>query len=181
MMPWFWGEKMPCLFVCINGLNSHWKCSFKKLLEKKHQIFYLWELPLYFVSYLKRLWKRPCPSKAPLPPKSSWMRAFVYIENNLHINKLFRYSTDELVIYMFDESELNRKFGRKNLPSDCQTPKLTKLLPKFSNSFPASSGRFVEITFCFKDPNFAGKIFYMMLKLHKILISLNWTSVSQQT
>ena len=39
------------LFVCIYGLNSHLKCCFKSILEKKHQKFSLRDL-----SFVCRIW-----------------------------------------------------------------------------------------------------------------------------
>ena len=38
--------KTNALFVRIYGLNCHLKCSFKSILEKKHQHFYL-QRPLF--------------------------------------------------------------------------------------------------------------------------------------
>ena len=52
------------LFLCIHGLNSHLKCSFKNILEKKHQTFCLRGL-----SFL--LSKRPYSKNFPCPKKIS--------------------------------------------------------------------------------------------------------------
>ena len=43
LLPFFENRKKcpGVLFVCIYGLNSHLKCSFKSILERKHQNYSL--------------------------------------------------------------------------------------------------------------------------------------------
>ena len=56
------------LFVCIYGLNSHLKCCFKSILEKRHQFFFP-AGPSFCVSYMKRLSKCPYYKEPPLSRK----------------------------------------------------------------------------------------------------------------
>ena len=42
-------QKGTFILVCIYGLNSHLKCSFKSMLDKKHQNFYTYDVFLLYV------------------------------------------------------------------------------------------------------------------------------------
>ena len=64
--PWSW--KKGALFVCIYGLNSHLKCSFKSILDKKHQFFFRVGL-FYCMSSMKHFSNCPYSKKLPLPRK----------------------------------------------------------------------------------------------------------------
>ena len=68
IVPWFW--KKGALFVCICGLNFHLKCTFKSILEKKHQFFALRGLSIvchtwnvYRIALIPR--NLPCHKKIP--------------------------------------------------------------------------------------------------------------------
>ena len=64
-----WFCKNSVLFVCIYGLNSHSKCSFQSILEKKEQNL---SLQCFFcISYMKRLSKCPYSKKLPLSQKAA--------------------------------------------------------------------------------------------------------------
>ena len=52
---------------CVYNLKSHLKCSFKSILEKKHQNFFR---VVFFMSYMKRLLKCPFSKKPPMPRKN---------------------------------------------------------------------------------------------------------------
>ena len=56
------------LFVCIYGLNSHFKCSFKNILEKKQWNFSLQSL--YFACHAWSVYRSQCPYfKKPVLPR----------------------------------------------------------------------------------------------------------------
>ena len=57
------------LFECINGLSSHFECSFKNILEIKHENFSM-EL-IFCMPFMKFLSKRPYSKKPALPRKIS--------------------------------------------------------------------------------------------------------------
>ena len=56
------------LSVCMYESDSHSKCSFKSILEKKHQIFPAGSL--FCMSYTKRLSKNPCLRNLSCPENS---------------------------------------------------------------------------------------------------------------
>ena len=56
------------LFVFIYGFNTHLKCSFKSISEKKHQNFSLWGLS--FVCHTPNIYESgPIPRNLPCPEK----------------------------------------------------------------------------------------------------------------
>ena len=76
------------LFVCIYGLNSHLKYSFKSIVEKKHQNFFRGAFLLYAVheTFMEvPLFQETCPD-----PKNSQLRARAKLTSKMfgrHINK----------------------------------------------------------------------------------------------
>ena len=68
-MPWICKKSalVLALFECINGLNFHLKCSFKGILEKKHQFFFPLG-PFFLYSYMECLSKCSYSKK----PSLSW-------------------------------------------------------------------------------------------------------------
>ena len=69
---WFW-KKVPCVYIC--GLNSHLKCSFKRVLEKKHQNFSL-RSPSFAVH--EKFIEMPLFQKTSPSPKMSWLRTCIW-------------------------------------------------------------------------------------------------------
>ena len=59
-------QEKSTLSVCIYGLNSPSKCTFKNILEKKAPKFFN-AVPFFCISYRKRLSKCPYSRKPPLP------------------------------------------------------------------------------------------------------------------
>ena len=66
-----WFCKKSTLFVIIHGLHSHLKCSFKNILEKKHQIFLM---PFFVCHTWNVLIKVPLFQKTFPALKNSWLR-----------------------------------------------------------------------------------------------------------
>ena len=75
-VPWFCKNSVlilekSALFVCIYGLDSHLKCSFKSILDRRHQRFFpVWHF--HCMSYMKRLSNFPCSKEPPLPRLRTW-------------------------------------------------------------------------------------------------------------
>ena len=71
-VPWFW-KNVPCLCVSM-GRNSHLKCNFKSILEKKDQ-----NLSMRCLSFVCQTWNiylsDPFQETSPAP-KKSWLRAW---------------------------------------------------------------------------------------------------------
>ena len=57
-------------FVCIDGSNSHLKCSFKSILEKKHQMLSL-QGSLFVCHTWKLYWSAPILTILPCPVRSA--------------------------------------------------------------------------------------------------------------
>ena len=85
------------LFMCIYGLDSHLKCSFKSILEKKHENFFLWSLSFVCRTWSfyqsapilrnlfcpVRLWHSSCLSILIFVPISTWVFANLPIYRKL--------------------------------------------------------------------------------------------------
>ena len=66
-MSWFWKKNV--LFVCIYGLNSHLKCSFKDILEKNFSRKFFSAEPFVCMSHMECFSKFPYYKKHVLPWK----------------------------------------------------------------------------------------------------------------
>ena len=69
------------VFVCIYGLNSHLRCSFKNIFKKKHEHFSLRGF-FFCVQHMKHISKCPYSEKPSLPGKfqisSSKIKALLF-------------------------------------------------------------------------------------------------------
>ena len=73
------------LFMCVYGLNSHLKCSFKSILEKKHQYFFL-RSPFWYVCHTLKIYRSaPIPKNLPCPEKFLVVRLYVLVSYSISL------------------------------------------------------------------------------------------------
>ena len=92
--------------MCIYGLNSHLKCSFKNILEKKTRILFP-EEPFFCMPYMKCLSKWPYSKKTFLPWKILGCASVTFI---LTFHPNFHPS-----IWNFANVSINRKLYQDNI------------------------------------------------------------------
>ena len=92
---WFW-KKVPCVYIC--GLNSHLKCSFKRVLEKKHQNFSL-RSPSFAVH--EKFIEMPRFQKTSPSPKMSWLRTCIWKFITLVLTETTTWSYQDLLKFLW--------------------------------------------------------------------------------